>query len=198
MKYSVCLLLCFVLLGCKKDIQEKPEGLSKEDSLVLTKPISVSANSVALDEKPKKFALTWVEFITAQNEMENLKNESTGKVIANAEAISQIMTSLRTSLPDSLRSNGVESRLNVVTTKAKLLEQYSGRKKPDPKLVKQTAEELYTEFNNLKIQMNEIFLETIEDFERRLDEFEENERMLFEGDSIENAQDTVSQLRPSE
>lgn len=198
MKYSVCLLLCILLLGCKKEVQKKPEGLSKEDSLMLEKPLKIEEPAIALGEKPKKFALTWIEFVTAQNEMSNLPNEKTREVMANAEAISQIMTSLRTSLPDSLRSNGVESRLNVITTKAKLLEQYSGRKNPDPELIKRTAEELYAEFNNLKIQMNEIFLETIEDFERRLDEFEENERKLFERDSIENARDTLPPINPRE
>lgn len=106
----------------------------------------------------------------------------------SAPAIAQIMESLKSSLPDSLKSVAVESRLNVVNTKAQLLKQYSGKQEPDAEDIAQTTQELHLEFTNLKLQMNEIFLKSLEDFEKELDEFEQLER---EQDSISADLDTL-------
>ena len=129
-----------------------------------------------LEPEAKKYALNWVEYITAQNEMKKLENSTINQVKNNAPAIAQIMESLKNSVPDSLRSVAVEARLNVVNTKAQLLKQYSGRQEPDAEDIAQTTKELHLEFNNLKLQMNEIFLKTLEEFEKELDEFEKMER----------------------
>ena len=117
-----------------------------------------------------------MEFITAQNEIEKLNDITVNEVMNSAGEIAQIMESLKNSVPDSLASIPVEARLNVVNTKAQLLKQYSTKRDPDAEEIRETTRELYKEFNNLKLQMNEIFLKSLEDFERELDEIEKAER----------------------
>lgn len=176
MKYWLFIFLSVVLISCKNQENNDETSQNAVDTTAMAEKIKISDKSIALEPKPRDFALEWVEFIAAQNEVERLKNVSVEEVINKSAAISQIMQSLQTSLPDSLKSVPVEARLNVVSTKAQLLDQYSHKRKPDPKLISQTTVELYDEFNNLKLQMNEIFRKTLEDFEKELDQFEEKEK----------------------
>ncbi len=176
MRYWLFIFLAAGIFSCKN--RQEPETTAKveEDTTAFKAKIKTSESSLKLDPEARKFALQWVEFITAQNEIENLKNSNVAEVIDKSAAISQIMQSLQASVPDSLQSTPVQARLNVVSTKAQLLDQYSHKREPDPRAVAETASELYIEFNNLKLQMNEIFRKTLEDFEKELDEFEEKEK----------------------
>lgn len=96
------------------------------------------------------------------------------------------MESLSTSIPDSLSSNAVRARANVLTTKAKVLEQLSHRRQLDANAITEVAREIPEEFNNFKIQLNELFLKTLEDFEEELDEFKA-ERDTISIDSLPEA-----------
>jgi hypothetical protein len=96
------------------------------------------------------------------------------------------MESLNTSIPDSLSSNAVRARANVLTTKAKVLEQLSHRRQLDAGAITEVAREIPEEFNNFKIQLNELFLKTLEDFEDELDEFKA-ERDTISIDSLPQA-----------
>ncbi|TBW27907.1 hypothetical protein [Gramella sp. KN1008] len=167
-------LASFVCCKTEKDAEKSAEDAI--DTTAFEARITINENDLALQPEAREYALGWVEFITAQNEMEKLKNSTVNDVMNNAGAISQIMGSLKTSIPDSLKSVPVEARLNVVDTKARLLNQYSAKQEPDAEVIMTTARELHTEFNNLKLQMNEIFLKSLEDFEKELDEFEQNEK----------------------
>lgn len=170
---SISILL---LISCKseKDAEETAEDLTKK--VAFQQEIEIEDPGYSLDEEARKYALNWVEYITAQNEVRKLENSTINQVMQNSGAIAQIMESLKNSVPDSLQSVAVEARLNVVNTKAQLLKQYSGKQDPNAEDIARTTEELHLEFNNLKLQLNEIFLKSLEDFEKELDKFEENER----------------------
>jgi len=182
--YFISLL---ALISCKTEQDAENSGESQLDTIAFQKKLKIEPQQFSLEPEARKFALKWVEFITAQNEIEQLENATINQVMNNAPAIAQIMQSLKNSVPDSLKSVPVESRLNVVNTKAQLLKQYSGKQEPNADDIKQTSKELHQEFTNLKLQMNENFLKTLEDFEKELDEFEKMER---EQDSI--SADTLS------
>ncbi|MCM8569439.1 hypothetical protein NE848_08615 [Gramella jeungdoensis] len=167
-------LLAFVCCKTEQDAEKSAE--EAVDTTAFQAKIKIEDNELALRPEARDYALGWVEFITAQNEIEKLNNSTVNEVMSNAGAIAQIMESLKTSVPDSLRSVPVEARLNVVNTKAQLLRQYSAKQEPDAEVIAQTTKELFQEFNNLKLQMNEIFLKSLEDFEKELDEFEQQER----------------------
>ncbi|MDR5591555.1 hypothetical protein [Christiangramia sp. SM2212] len=174
-------LLIISIISCKSEQDSKDSIEDKQDTTAFQKKLKIEEPQFTLEPEARKYALNWVEYITAQNEIRQLEDASINDVMNNAPLIAQIMESLKNSVPDSLRSVAVESRLNVVNTKAQLLKQYSGKQEPDAEEIAQTTQELHSEFTNLKLQMNEIFLKSLEDFEKELDEFEKLER---EQDSI--------------
>ncbi len=182
--YSCIIAICFI--SCKEE-NNTANTNTQIDSTALAKTIEVDEAEIKLDTTPRKLALKWVEFITAENEIRNIRNSKVSDVMQNAETIAEIMNSLKTSIPDTLLTNPVGARLNVVETKAQLLKQYSAKREPNQKQIGETAADLYLEFNNLKRQMNENFLKTLEDFEDELDKFEEEERAR---------QDSLDQLKP--
>ncbi|MDX1544217.1 MAG: hypothetical protein R3214_09750 [Christiangramia sp.] len=174
---KIILFISFLAFVCCKTEQDAEKSAEEaQDTTAFQANIKIDDSQLALRPEAREHALGWVEFITAQNEIEKLKNSTVNEVMSNAGAIAQIMESLKNSVPDSLKSVPVEARLNVVNTKAQLLKQYSGKQEPDAEVIAQTTEELFQEFNNLKLQMNEIFLKSLEDFEKELDEFEEQEK----------------------
>ena len=175
----------FIILGfaaCKKEA----ENTNQESNLDtgFEEKIVVPENGVQLSPEAKRIAATWVEYITADNEISRVKKSTVGEVVNNSDAIAQIIFSLKNSVPDSLKAVPVASRLNVLNTKAQLLKQYSHKQKQNSELIGSTAKSLVGEFDHLKIQMNELFLKSLEEFEKELDAFEENERLLMERDSI--------------
>lgn len=193
----ICVIALFSI-SCNED-NNKVDTSSQIDSTALEKTIDVEETEIRLDSVPRKFALKWVEFITAENEIRNISRSKVSDVMQNAETIAEIMSSLKTSIPDTLLTNPVSARLNVVETKSQLLKQYSAQREPDPKQIEKTAADLYIEFNNLKRQMNENFLKTLEDFEAELDKFEEEERARR--DSLEQLQpktDTIQKTTSDE
>ncbi|MBT8319293.1 MAG: hypothetical protein KJP01_04110 [Gramella sp.] len=170
------LIIIIIATSCKTDRDAESSATNKQDTTAFQQKLKLENPDFALEPEAKKYALNWVEYITAQNELRKLENISINEVKNNAGAIAQIMESLKNSVPDSLNSVAVEARLNVVNTKAQLLKQYAGRQDPDAEDIAQTTKELHLEFNNLKLQMNEIFLKTLEEFEKELDDFEREEK----------------------
>ena len=182
----IFLIAVFAMISCKTDQDADKMAENKVDTTAFQKKLSIEGPDYKLEPEARDYALKWIEYITAQNEIKNLENATINDVKNNAGAIAQIMESLKNSLPDSLRSTAVEARLNVVNTKAQLLKQYSGRQEPDAEDIAETSRELHLEFNNLKLQMNEIFLKSLEDFEEEMEQFEQMERDSISQDSVAN------------
>ncbi|MCG9971234.1 hypothetical protein [Christiangramia crocea] len=183
MKKFILFISILAFVCCKTEQDAENSAEEAVDTTAFQAKITIDDRDLSLRPEARDYALGWVEFITAQNEIENLNNSTVNEVMNNAGAIAQIMESLKNSAPDSLRSVPVEARLNVVSTKAQLLKQYAGKQEPDAEVITKTTKELHQEFNNLKLQMNEIFLKSLEDFEKELDEFEQQEK---EQDSTSN------------
>ncbi len=186
MNKFIFLISVFAIISCKTEQDADNMAENKLDTTAFQKKLDFDNPDYSLEPEAKEYALKWIEYITAQNEIRNLEQVTVNDVKNNAATIAEIMESLKNSVPDSLKSTAVEARLNVVNTKAQLLKQYSGRQEPDAEDIERTSKELHLEFNNLKLQMNEIFLKSLEDFEEELEKFEEMER---EQDSI--SQDSI-------
>ena len=178
MKNIFLILLSLFLLGCeeKKNLEENSEK-KMEDSIAFSQNLNVSNQEVLLLPEARAITSEWLAYLTAQIEIENFREYTVNEVVSNARPIAEIMRSLRETLPDTLKSNATEARLAVIYTKAMVLEQQSKKRNPDPTEIAKIAAEIPTEFNNFKIQLNELFLKTLEQFEMELDEFDaEQER----------------------
>ncbi|WP_423817925.1 hypothetical protein V5739_09130 [Salinimicrobium sp. TIG7-5_MAKvit] len=171
---KIVLLLSFVSFFSCVEKQEAPvPPIDSEKSFL--DPLEVNTTrSVNLLPEAREVAGEWLAYATAQNEIQNLENSTGQEILSSANNLVQIMENLRTTIPDSLKSTAVEARANVLYTKAQILHQLSNKKQKNPDEILDLAEDMITEFDNFKLQLNELFLKTPENFETELDrEFQE-------------------------
>lgn len=187
MKKIFFLLILISFSACKeersKDNLNSDLEVSLNDSLIYRPTRIVSL----LPEAGEKVE-TWLAYATAQNQVESLKNATVTEIIDYSGPMVQIMEALSNTLPDSLRVPAVKARINVLLTKANVLHQRSVKKKIQPAEILDSAEEIIIEFDNFKIQLNELFIKTPEDFESELDRiFESSQKQ----DTLPSAEDTA-------
>lgn len=173
-------------MGCKHE-NEASENEVLKDTSKFAQSLDFTNEEVVLLPEANEQVSQWLAYITAQNEINNLRNSTINQVKENASPMAQIMQSLKSSVPDTLSSKAVEARLNVLATKARILQQISSKRNPDAEEIKKVAEEIPTDFNNFKLQLNELFLKTLEDFELELDKAQEELHNSSEIDTLDRS-----------
>ena len=172
----------FVFTACEDNTTVTENAAVGQDSIVLNQKVkSGKTIQVTLQSEPNEIVVNWLAYITAQDEIRNLEN-----VVEKAVPLSKIITELRSTVPEQLSSKAVMSRLVVLETKTKILEQLTRRQTLDADKVLVIAKELPQDFENFKLQLNELFLKTPDQFEIELDD-----RL----DSIQKANEENSQLQ---
>jgi hypothetical protein len=172
---KIFIILSLVFFFSCGEKQEAPvPAITSEKSFL--DPLEVNTTRVVnLSPQARELAGEWLAYATAQNEIQALKNSTGQEIVTSANNLVQIMDNLRSTIPDSLQSTAVEARTNVLYTKAQVLHQLSNKKQKNPDEIFDLAEDMVTEFENFKLQLNELFLKTPENFETELDrEFEES------------------------
>jgi len=179
MKFFVLLIIILSCAGCntkETNPQQAPETLA--DTTVLSQSLHTPSVEVVLLPEAREITDNWLAYITAQTEIENFGNYTVSEIISNATPLVEIMKTLKETVPSQFKTNAVQTRLSVLYTKAKVLEHLSRGRNGDPGEIKRTAEELPVDFNNFKIQLNELFLETLEDLEKELDAFDVEDTLV--------------------
>lgn len=174
MKNIFWIVIILMIIGCNQNKDPNARGSqTAADTTALDQKLAIINQQVQLLPAASEITSEWLAYITAQSEIENFKNYSVNDVILNARPIAEIMKNLKETLPNSLKATAVEARLAVLLTNARILEQLSKQRNLDAKKIAATAREIPTEFNNFKIQLNELFLKTLEEFELELDKYED-------------------------
>lgn len=171
---KIILLCCLAfLISCNENQQQET---SPSDAAGLSDTLEVETNRrVTLLPEAEERIADWLAYATAYNQVEDMRSATGRELVANSQPMVQIMQSLSTTLPDSLQQTAVRARTTVLLTKANLLSQVSNKKDISPKEVFKAANDIILEFDNFKIQLNELFLQTPKDFDIELDrQFEEN------------------------
>lgn len=182
MRRFFSILMLISIFSCKQSEQPQKNAASTGiDTTSVDQKIKMPSQTIRLLPAASAYTSDWLGFVTAQEEIRNFENYSIKDVTSNAKPIVEIMKSMQESVPDTLKSIPVQARLTVLYTKAKVLEQLAARPEYKSKKIAEVAASIPSEFNNLKIQINELFLKTLEDFDNELDEFEAR------ADSINNA-----------
>lgn len=168
------LLLLFGALGCQEK-KEEPKKPKNDNSLQLSDSLEVKVKrKVALLPEAQEQVSSWIAFVTAQNEINSMKKATGSDLVQKSQPLVQIMERLQSSVPDTLKEPAVLTRINVLVTKANVLHQFASQKNIPPKEIFDTSNDIILEFGNFKIQLNEMFMKTLEDFETELDlQFEE-------------------------
>jgi hypothetical protein len=173
MKNIFWIVFILMTIGCNQNNNTNAKkSLTAADTTALDQKLEITNQQVPLQPKASEITSEWLAYITAQSEIENFRDYSVNDVILNAQPIAEIMKNLKETLPDSLKANAVEARLAVLLTNARILEQLSQQRNLDAKKIAATAREIPAEFNNFKIQLNELFQKTLEEFELELDKYE--------------------------
>lgn len=176
MRNVIYLILLLVAGGCNDNNNPAPvQTRESRDTTSLEKPIEVPNREVILLPEARELTKDWLAYLTAQSEIENFENYTLNDVISNATPIAEIMFSLRQTVPEDFKINSIQTRLSVLYTKAKVMEHLARNRPNQIEEIRETAEELPVEFNNFKIQLNELYQPTLEDFEKELENFEAEE-----------------------
>lgn len=170
------LLACLVSCNEQQPVQQEPDP----DSRSLSDTIELQTRrTVSLLPEAQEKVIDWLEYITAYNQVEDLKTATGRGLISSSQPVVQIMEALDTSLPDSLQATPVRARTIVLATKANVLRQVASKKDIRPTEVFEAANDIILEFDNFKLQLNELFLKTPADFEKELDkQFEASQDSL--------------------
>lgn len=175
MKKFLLLFNLLLLMACEDNTQQS-QNTVQQDSLEFSEPLPFETNrSVTLMPEAREAVGEWLAYATARHEIETLKSATGNEIIQNSGPILEIMENLNNTIPEELQVNAVKARTNVLLTKAGVLNQLAHKKNRNAGEIYTAANELITEFDNFKLQLNELFLPSPEDFELELDqEFEEN------------------------
>lgn len=172
MKFIFSFIIFLFLAGCNENQNMNSQQDTGIDTTALYAALNYPDREVVLLPAAREITDDWLAYLTAQSEMENFRTYTVKDVSSNATPIAEIMNNLRQTSPKQIKTHAVETRLSVLYTKAKVLEFLSSKRNPDHAAIKDAAEDLPLEFNNFKIQLNELFLKTLEDLEEELDAFD--------------------------
>lgn len=161
-------ILVLVLTVSCKEAPEAVEDTNADEALAQTLE-PTGGRMVDLTSEAMNVASRWLAFVTAQNEIRDLRNATGHQIIANADPLRQIMNSLSSTLPDTLKVTPIESRVTVLVTKAEVLHQQTTKKNQSVSEIFEAATSLINEFENFKLQLNERFLPAPGDFQQELE-----------------------------
>jgi hypothetical protein len=170
MKNLLLLIFALLLISCGEETKKSATSKLTENADFSEKLQVTTNRKVSLLPEAREEVSEWLAYATAQNEMETLRSSTGQGILQSSNSIMQIMEALQTSVPDTLQTPAVLSRTNVLVTKAKILHQLSNKKEKDAAEIFEVANGLIVEFDNFKLQLNELYLKTPTDFEQELDE----------------------------
>lgn len=184
-KFSGILIgILIAVIACNNRGKEKtPEsavnGITFSDTLEIT-----TGRTVELLPEARAEVSDWLGYATAQDAVANLKGRTGAEIAAASNNLVQIMETLKSTIPDSLRNPAVEARSTVLLTKAKVLYQIVNKREKEAAEVFDLANDIIFEFDNFELQLNEIFLDTPSALEEELEEAfevpeEQNDTVFF-------------------
>lgn len=172
-----------LFISCKEEPQNALQETSQkqEDTLLFG---NTTVAYPALQSNVKEILKDWPIFNEFQSDSRLLSSISAINLkTLSAKLLSQT-DSLSKSLPDTLRSQTVTSRLRVVSTQLALLKQEVGKDKLNVSLVEKNITETRTAIGNLIHHLNEKLQKDKIDLQRKEDEEKELEKQRKARDSI--------------
>ena len=159
MSFVLCLSCCFMACQNKTDRKTlSQEEKAREDSLKIALNLK-PYQTTTLNPQADSLVKSWPMYEELEIEVNRLENYTLQDVISNISTLHSVVDSLQQTIPEAVDTFPVTSRVNVLNTKAKHLMLLSEKQRPKLRDIKKMAEEYPFEFNNLKIQLNEVFIE---------------------------------------
>lgn len=181
--FIICALLFISLSSCKDHEEKEKEPVSylEQNAKAFSKELDLSnIQKFQLSPEAEDAISDWVQFSAVKSEIENLEGSSLQRIVNNSDNLVEEIKKMQDSIPEKFDVVPIESRLNVLLTKAKVLQQSANRNKIDTTAIKQGGTELYQAFGYLQIQLNEVFLEGLPDFDINMDRKQDSIRKAKE------------------
>ncbi len=170
--YSLLYSLCvFSLLACNRADQQK-SGASFNEKKIRSLAAKIDLNTVSrahLITKAQEDLSNWSAFLTLKVEIENLENYSLQEVVDNSPSIIKSISDVQDSVPEKFSTPPILNRLNVLLTKAEMLQQYVGYEQNDSTALQDMGKAIFEAYENLEIQLNETYLQHYSQFDFDMD-----------------------------
>ncbi|HET8886244.1 MAG TPA: hypothetical protein VFM70_07840 [Salinimicrobium sp.] len=177
MKKHLLLFGFLLLFACNNE--SDPVSEEKLDNQELTTPLEIApVQEVSLLPQAKKEVEQWPAYQNTESAINNLKDYNLEELMANSKQLIGFIDELRNTLPSNYRVPPITSRINVLHTKTQVLQQELTSETVDRKEIKTIAGEIASSFEYLKIQFNELFLQSPSNFEIDLFEIEAKQDSL--------------------
>jgi len=167
-----CCALMFSVLSCSDsgDTRKESSSYLEKHSAVFAQELDLKQLSkTKLIPAAKRASDNWIEYLTVKSEIERFGNYTLRDLIANRTTIAKAVERLQDSVNAPFQVIPVEARINVLFTKAKVLEQYAKRSKVDAAKIEELGQDIAQAFYNLNIQMNEVFYKRERNFHFDMD-----------------------------
>lgn len=161
-----------VAISCKDEAETTETIVSYLDKNAeeLSKNIDLQGTRTAeLSTKTEEVTSNWNEFLSAYSELEKMKTSSLQNFINNIDNLDEAVTKVNDSIPKTLNNNAIKSRLNVLRTKIKVMKQDLNRPNLNKEMINNDATAIYKAFQDLKIQLNEVFLPQVSELDFDMD-----------------------------
>lgn len=159
-----------ILVGCRNADSGSPETTETEQTSHWDEDISLQKiKEVDLLPETDEQASDWPEFLSAKSEIDKIKSTTRQQFLNDNDNLAQAIFSLNDSIPDIFKNKPIQARLKVLSTLAHVSQQNISRSDRSPELINQDARSIFEAFQNLKIQLNEIFVRQVSDIEFDLD-----------------------------
>jgi hypothetical protein len=185
-KYFILSSLLLFGISCNENskvTEPEPETQIKEP----TENLGETDNTIVkLTPEAKTETSKWLAFVTAQSEVKDYRKLGLEYAAENAAATLQIMQKLQETIPEKFRTTPVEARINVLVTLAHVLKQEAENREPDKQKIARNAKKIPVAFDNLKIQLNEVFAQPLEEFQEMLEP--ETDSIAINNSTMQRAQ----------
>jgi len=182
--FLISVVSCFVLMtACKNEqITTIDSDLESNDSIVLYGnkdlkfPVFISSAEEAASQ--------WSVYIDFEDDVKSINPSTLSEVRSKSERLVTYVDSLVKKIPDTIDTQPIYSRIIIVNTRIKLLEQAVNSKRENSERIQLYFAEMNQSIANLKVQINEKLQKDIIDLQRKKSEEEELEKQRKKIDSI--------------
>lgn len=146
-------------ISCSNKKEETKQDTKAKMSAELQNKINLdSIRLISLSEKTKKITEDWIMYIALNSEVKRFEEYTLLDVVNNSETIESVVDSLSITVPEVFQTNAVNARIITLQTHAKLLKENSERIEPNTSEIEDLSAKLKLDFNNLNLQLNEVFI----------------------------------------
>lgn len=177
-----------MVVGCAQNADTSNQDASAQETDTLEALGIANLKLPPLISNAQPIVDDWSIFDDLESELVSLNSLPMADVRSRMERLITFSDSLGKTIPDTLLVQPVRSRLLVVKTRIKLLEQAVNSARPDKENIKTNFEGMNDAWGFLKIQINEKLLKDAIDRQRKDDEQAELEKQRAKLDSIAAAE----------